>query len=109
MVGPNMSAQYGDIVDFPDATAKRLIERGLAEPVAPIAEDAEPVAPIAEDEEPVAPIAEDEEPVAPIAEDIESKEAAEQKSSGEETAVQSEVETASTRPATTRGRRRKEV
>lgn len=79
MVGPNMSAQYGDIVDFSDATAKRLIERGLAEPVAPIAED------------------------------IESQEAAGQKLSGEETAVQSEVETASTRPATTRGRRRKEA
>lgn len=79
MVGLNMSVQYGDIVDFPDATAKRLIERGLAEPVATIAED------------------------------IESQEAAGQKSSGEETAVQSEVETASTRPATTRGRRRKEV
>ena len=79
MAGPNMSAQYGDIVDFPDATAKRLIEQGLAEPVALIVED------------------------------IESQEASGQKSSGEETAVQPEVETASTRPAATRGRRRKEV
>ncbi len=79
MVGPNMNAHYGDVVDFPNATAKRLIERGLAEPVAPIAED------------------------------IKSQKAAGQKSLEEEAAVQPEVETASTRPATTRGRKRKEV
>lgn len=79
MVGLNINAQHGDIVDFPDETAKRLVERGLAEPVVPTAEN------------------------------IESQEAAGRKSSEEETAVQSKVETASTRPATTRGRRRKEA
>lgn len=79
MVGLNINAQHGDIVDFPDETAKRLVERGLAEPVAP-----------------------------PV-EDIKSQKAGGQKSPGEETAVQPEVETASTRSATTRGRRRKEV
>ena len=61
LAGPTVDARPGDVIECDEATAHRLIERGMAEPVESV----------------------------------------------EETAVQSEVELASTRPAVTRGRKRK--
>lgn len=61
MVGPAMDARPGDVIECDEVTARRLIERGMAESMEAV----------------------------------------------EEMAVQPLVETASTRPAVTRGRKRK--
>ena len=61
LAGPTVDARPGDVIECDEATAHRLIERGMAEPVESV----------------------------------------------EEAAVPPEVEVASTRPAMTRGRKRK--